>query len=250
MKKLLFVCICLISFQAYAQPLRIAVAANAQFVVKALQADFKKRTGIETQTVVGSSGKLTAQIKNGAPYDFFLSADMEFPEALFKTGFAVSKPKEYALGSLIVCSTSITALKKWKTILAGNMVNKVAIGNPVVAPYGKAAEEALRYYKLWDKVKSKLVYGESISQVNTYITTNIVAIGFTTEALVYEYKGQRKLSWVRVDPAAYGKISQGMIVLNYSKKVNYQKAMKFYNYLSSSAAKQILKNNGYQVPKS
>jgi molybdate transport system substrate-binding protein len=249
MKKILVLIICLLSVQAFAQPLRVAVAANAQFVIKVLQADFKRRTGIETETVIGSSGKLSAQIRNGAPYDFFLSADMEFPENLFKSGFAATKPKEYASGSLIICSATDIGLKDWQRIITKDKINKIAIGNPAVAPYGQAAEQALRYYRLWDTVKSKLVYGESISQVNTYITSGTVPAGFTTEALLYESKDPRKLKWVKVDPKSYQKISQGMIVLNYSKKGNHQKAMKFYNYLSSPSAQQILKNNGYQVPK-
>src|SRR3989337_603780 len=101
----LFVCTSLILKQTKAQPhrLRIAVAANAQFVMKVLQADFKRKTGINTEVIIGSSGNLAAQIKNGAPYDVFLSADMEYPDVLFKQGIGITKPMEYALGSLIVC---------------------------------------------------------------------------------------------------------------------------------------------------
>ena len=80
----------------WSQPVRLAVAANAQFVIRALQADFKTKTGIETEAIIGSSGNLAAQIKNGAPYDIFLSADMEFPDRLFKAGFGITTSKEYA----------------------------------------------------------------------------------------------------------------------------------------------------------
>jgi molybdate transport system substrate-binding protein len=249
MKRIIIILLCFISIQIYAQPLRIAVAANAQFVVKTLQADFKRKTGIVTEVVIGSSGKLTAQIKNGAPYDFFLSADMEFPESLFKSGQGLTKPKEYAAGSLIVCSTSRN-VKDWKTLISSSTINKIAIGNPALAPYGLATKQALKHDQLWEKVKSKLVYGESISQVNIYLTTGNVPLGFTSESLIYEYKGKTKLNWVRIDPGTYDRISQGMLVLSYSKKGNFEKAMKFYNYLSSASAKKILQNNGYQVPKS
>ncbi|MXV15075.1 molybdate ABC transporter substrate-binding protein [Hufsiella ginkgonis] len=248
MKKLTVLLICLLTLPCFAQPLRIAVAANAQFVIKILQADFKKKTGIETEAIVGSSGKLAAQIRNGAPYDLFLSADMEFPTALFKEGFGVTRPVEYASGSLILCGAGTVDLRDWQAYLLDPRVKNIAIANPVLAPYGKAAEQALRNYQLWDKVSAKIVPGESISQVNTYITTGSVPIGFTTESLIYEYTDKTKLTWIRIDPKVYDRISQGMIVLSHSRKRNYTRAIRFLKYLSSTSAKQILKKNGYQVP--
>ena len=241
------VCLICTGVFAQAQPLRLAVAANAQFVIRALQADFKKRTGIETEAITGSSGKLAAQIKNGAPYDVFLSADMELPQTLFKEGFGVTAPKEWASGTLIVCSSSAPDLNNWRQLLTGD-VQKIALANPVLAPYGKAAEQALRRYGLWDKVKAKLVYGESISQVNTYITTGAVELGFTTESLIHEPGDIQKLKWVRVEESAYEKIRQGFTVLRYARQGNYSRAMQFYKYLLSPAAKQILRQSGYQTP--
>jgi molybdate transport system substrate-binding protein len=228
--------------------LRVAVAANAQFVMKALQADFKKKTGINTEVIVGSSGNLSAQIRNGAPYDVFLSADMEFPAILFKQGLGITKPLEYALGSLVVCSTWNLEIAKWRSLLMQPIIGKIAVADPSLAPYGKAAEQALRHYGLWNKINSKLVLGQSISQVNTYITTGAVTLGFTTEALLYEYTGREKLKWTRVDKDVYEDIRQGFIVLAYARKGNYEAAMQFYKYLRSSPAKQILKQFGYQVP--
>ncbi len=248
MKRLYFLVIVLFTLTAsQAQPLRLAVAANAQFVIKKLQDDFKKKTGIETEAIIGSSGNLTAQIRNGAPFDMFLSADMDFPNTLYKDGFSITQPKEYASGSLIVCTSVNADLKSWRTLIIADNIKKVAIANPAVAPYGKAAEEALRHYALWDKVNKKLVYGESISQVNTYITTGTVNMGFTTEALIYEYPDKNKLKWERVDKTVYKKISQGFVILSYSKKGNYSKAQKFYNYILSPAAKKIFKQYGYLV---
>jgi molybdate transport system substrate-binding protein len=251
MKKIVFFLLIIFSLaagaRARAQPLRLAVAANAQFVIKALQADFKNKTGIVTEAIVGSSGNLTAQVKNGAPFDIFLSADMHYPEQLFKEGFAITKPREYALGSLIVCSSRDLDVKNWRNLITGNDIKNIALANPALAPYGRAAEDVLRHYGLWEKVNSKLVYGESISQVNTYITTGVVHIGFTTEALIYEYPGKDKLKWVRVDKNIYGKIRQGLIILSFARKSNYTKALKFYNYILSPAAKQILLQYGYQV---
>nr|WP_294871349.1 molybdate ABC transporter substrate-binding protein [uncultured Pedobacter sp.] len=248
MKKLFLFLLLVLSLATHAQPLRVAVAANAQFVIKALQADFKRRTDIEIEIITGSSGKLTTQIKNGAPYDVFLSADMDFPNALYKEGFGISPPKVYALGSLIVCSTSDFELKNWRNLLTTNKVNKIAVANPLLAPYGKAAEQALRHYGLWDKINSKMVLGESISQVNTYISTGVASLGFTTEALIYESPDAAKLKWVKVDHKVYDEIKQGMLILTYAKKRNYDKALKFFNYLQSPAAKQLFKKNGYRIP--
>ncbi len=249
MKKTVLSIFCLLlCVFAHTQSLRLAVAANAQFVIKKLQADFKKRTGIETEAVTGSSGNLSTQIKNGAPFDVFLSADMDFPTSLYKDGFAVAEPAAYALGSLIVCSTSIPDLKNWRSLLLQPSVQKIAVANPALAPYGKAAEQALRTYDLWNKANPRFVMGESISQVNTFVTTGAASLGFTTEALVYEYAGQAKLKWVRVDPKVYDPIRQGFVVLSYAKKGNYDKAMQFSEYIASPAARQILKQYGYRIP--
>jgi molybdate transport system substrate-binding protein len=248
MKKLSPFLFLMLSLTAQAQTLRVAVAANAQFVMRALQADFKKKTGIEIQMIPGSSGKLTAQIKNGAPYDIFLSADMDFPKTLYNEGFGINRPKVYALGSLIVCSTSDFDVKNWRNLLTTNKVNKIAIANPALAPYGKAARQALHNYGLWDKIKTKMVLGESISQVNTYIAAGAVSLGFTTEALIYESPDAAKLKWLKVDDKVYDEIKQGMLILAYAKKGNYNKAIKFFNYLQSPAARQLFVKNGYRIP--
>ena len=248
MKKLFPFLFLMLPLGAQAQTLRVAVAANAQFVMKALQADFKKKTGIETEMIAGSSGKLTAQIKNGAPYDLFLSADMDFPKALYDEGFGIDPPKVYALGSLIVCSTSDFDVKNWRSLLTATKTNKIAIASPVLAPYGAAAKQALRHYRLWDKISTKIVFGESISQVNTYISAGVVSFGFTTEALIHESPDAAKLKWVKIDHKAYEQIQQGMLILAHAKKGNYDKALKFFNYLQSPAARQLFVKNGYRIP--
>jgi len=238
-----------VNFNLSAQKLRIAVAANAHGLIKKLQTDFKKRTGIETEVIIGASGKLTAQIMNGAPYEVFLSADTEFPDRLFNDGFGLAKPKIYALGSLIICGSAIADFKNWQSILNSGQVRKVAIANPKTAPYGKAAEESLKFYKLETKIKSKLVYGESIAQVNTYIQTGVVDWGFTTESFLYEKSDKTKWKWARVDEKSYGKIEQAVVLLSYAKKSGNSNAKKFYDYLSSSSARKIIASNGYHLPK-
>ncbi len=231
-----------------AQPLRIAVAANAQSVIKKLQADFKKKTGIESEIIIGASGKLSTQIINGAPFDIFLSADTAFPNQLYQKGFGLQKPKIYALGSLIVCGTN-SQVMSWQKYLVSSDVKKVSIANPKTAPYGKAAEEALRFYQLTDQVSSKLIFAESISTVNTYLQTGAVDIGFTTEAFLYELVDKSHLKWARVDQKSYGKIYQSVILLTHAKGKNRKVATLFYDYLSSDSAKKIFAKSGYHVPK-
>lgn len=232
---------------ASAQPVRVAVAANAQFVLRKLAADFKKKTGIEVEIISGSSGKLTAQIKNGAPYDLFLSADMDFAQSVYADGFALLKPRVYALGSLIVCSATGAALKNWKTLIRDQKTGKIAIANPALAPYGKAAEQALNYYGLYQEISSRLVFGESISQINTYVLKGVVNIGFTTESLVYELSPADHLIWQKIDTRSYEPIRQGAVLLKYSNNKNFTKNKRFYDYLFSAGAKAIFGQFGYRT---
>ncbi|MFD0752317.1 molybdate ABC transporter substrate-binding protein [Mucilaginibacter calamicampi] len=228
-----------------AQPLRVAVAANLQSAISALQADFKKKTGMAIEPIIGSSGKLVAQIKNGAPFDLFLSADMSFPETLYKEGFTTAQPVVYAYGNLIICSTQDIGFVNWQRVLLTPAVKKIAIANPDVAPYGAAAKEVLQKEDILSNIKSKLVFGESIAQTNTYITTAVVDVGFTTQALINDPANTTKLYWKAIDPKTYTPIRQGMVLLKRAER--NATAIKFYRYLLTADAKQIFKKYGYRI---
>ena len=242
---LVFAVCLLLSVSAFAQSLKVAVAANLQGVIKVLGKDFKQKTGIEIESIVGSSGNLATQIKNGAPFDVFLSADMGFPETLFKEGFGQKEPAVYAYGSLIICSTQNIGFENWERLLLTERIKKIAIANPKIAPYGKAAEESLKLKGILDNISSKIVTGESIAQVNTYITTGVADIGFTTRALIKDSEGKITLYWKEIDPKTYTPIKQGMIIIKQTKE--NADATKFYDYMLSPAAKAILKEYGYGV---
>ncbi len=243
--KIIIAVLLLLSSHSFAQNLKVAAAANLQSVIKVLQEDFKKKTGIEIEPIVSSSGNLVAQIRNGAPYDVFLSADMTFPQTLFKEGFSEKPPVVYAQGSLIICSSQNIGFENWERVLLTSRIKKIAIANPAIAPYGKAAEEALMQKGVLGDIKSKLVTGESISQVNTYITTGVADVGFTTQALVKDPANKKLLYWQIIDPKLYAPIEQGMVLL---KRANANPdAEKFYQYLLSPAAGAIFKEYGYLV---
>jgi molybdate transport system substrate-binding protein len=241
----LLFCLLLISLQSFSQDLKVAAAANLQSIIKVLGADFTKKTGTVVEPIVGSSGNLTTQITNGAPFDVFLSADMSFPQKLYDAGFATAKPVVYASGSLIICSTQDLGFENWDRMLLTPAIVKVGIANPAIAPYGKAAMEALTAKGVGSEIKSKIVQGESISQVNTYITTGSVDVGFTTQALVKDLEGKQKIYWKAIDPKLYAPIEQGIVILKHAD--GNANARKFYEYILSSDAKKIFKEYGYYV---
>ncbi len=223
----------------------IAVAANMQFAMKALTHTFAKEAGIECDLVISSSGKLTAQIKEGAPYDLFISADMKYPDVLYKAGLAIQKPEVYAYGKLVLWSMD-SSIKPSLSILKSNRIKHIASANPKTAPYGVATIQVLKRDGLFNSVKSKLVYGESISQTNQFIISRSAQVGFTAKSVVLspEMKGQG--NWIELDPESYSPIAQGVIIIKRTQKEEAN-AQKFYNFLFSQEAKEILKNFGYSV---
>ncbi|MVN23355.1 molybdate ABC transporter substrate-binding protein [Mucilaginibacter arboris] len=234
----------LLPFLTLAQTIKVAVAANLQGVIKVLQEDFTQKTGTQIEPIVGASGNLTNQIKNGAPFDVFLSADMAFPENLYKAGFSTGKPIIYALGSLIICSNQNLGFNHWEQLLQSNSITKIAIANPATAPYGKAATEVLERKGILQKIQPKIVYGESIAQVNIYLTTGVATVGFTTEALISDAANKQQLYWKKIDAADYQPIEQGMVILKHATK-NIQ-AEQFFKYMQSASARTILKKYGYR----
>ena len=225
--------------------LSIAVAANMQFAMQEISKTFTEQTGIKCDLVISSSGKLTAQIKEGAPFDVFVSADMKYPTELFNTGFAVGQPKIYAYGKLVMWSM-IESIKTSINSLTNQSINHIAIADPKTAPYGEAAVAALKHYGIYENVKDKLVYGESISQTNQFIISKSAQVGFTAKSVVLSPEMKDKGQWIDVDENSYSAIAQGVIIIK-RKNSPEDNAKNFYNFLFSVDVKKILENFGYSV---
>jgi molybdate transport system substrate-binding protein len=239
MKKLLFI-LAFASF-TFASEIRIAIASNVSYVIKPLITEFNKNNKTKVKFVIGSSGKLTAQIRNKAPYDIFLSANMKYPNALYKDKVTVIKPKIYAKGSLVLFSYKNRVLKDLNII---NTVKNITIANPKTAPYGKAAYEVLLTKKLFEKNKKKFVYAENIAQTLQYIYT-AVDIGFIAKASLYAEKMRKfkkNINYLEIEDSLHKPINQGVALLN-----NKEETLKFYDFLFSKEAKKIFKNYGYEV---
>ncbi len=231
-----------------AEPLAVAVAANVKFVFDELRDEFKKSTGIEANGMFASSGKINAQIKSGAPFDVFMSADMEFPESLYKEGLAVAPPQVYARGVLVLWTLHPYDMSQGMKVLTNTDVKKIAMANPKLAPYGREAIRALDFYKLRATVEPKLIYGESIGQVNQYIDTRAVEIGFTAKSVVLAPQMQGRGKWLEVPKDSYRPIDQGIVILKHGAETNADSAKRFMEFMTSPKARTILEKFGYILP--
>lgn len=225
--------------------LTIAVAANLQFVIDDLVQAYSDNTGVACEVIVGSSGKLTAQIIEGAPFDVFLSADMKYPNELFEKGYTLKEPEIYAYGNLILWTLK-SDLKPELTSLEASEVRHIAIGNPKTAPYGASAMQVLHEAGLENILEEKLVYGESVSQTNQFIISKAADIGFTSKSVVMSTRMKDKGSWKEIDKNLYSPMAQGMVVLN-SRKAFKEKSMQFSAFIFSDEGKKILHKFGYQI---
>ncbi len=238
-----------LSIMISADEIKIAVAANVSYAMNALEVAFgKMHPETKLQVILGSSGKLTAQIKNGAPYDLFMAANMMYPKAVQKDGLTATKPRVYAQGSLALLSTKTLDFAKGMKLLESNAIKKIALANPKTAPYGKAAVEAMKNGGVYDKVQNKFVIAESISQTVTYVKT-AADIGFVAKSSLYspQMSGFEKTKqWNEVNSSLYTPIDQGIVIL---KKAEANKDVRaFYDFIFSKTAKDIFEAYGYIVP--
>ena len=225
------------------QGLTVAVAANMQFAMEEIVMAFTEETGVPCDLIFGSSGKLTAQIVEGAPFDVLVSADMKYPESLQEKGLAESAPAVYAYGSLVLWTLE-DSLELSLTALKSEEVRHIALANPKTAPYGVAAQDVLWHYGLYDAVKEKLVFGESIAQTNQFITSGAAEAGFTALSVVLSPQMQGKGQWITPDPAAYQPIAQGMVVVRREGR-STENGMAFRDFVFSDRAREILAKFGY-----
>ena len=236
-------------FQTSAQTkLTVAVAANMQYTMEALKAEFNKTDKTEIDIVLGASGNLTQQIMQGAPFDIFISADTTFPKKLSGNNFTAEPPKVYAQGLLVLWSAkdNIQPTADLKLLLSDE-IKHIAIANPKTAPYGTAAEFILKKYNLYDKISSKLVTGESITQTSQFIATKAADIGFTAKSIVISVEMRGKGKWIELNRNDYPPIKQAAVLLKYGQENHAVEAKKFYDFLFSAKAKAIYKKFGYIV---
>ena len=247
MKKIIFA-LALLASSMFANTITVAVAANVSYAINELVAEFNKTNpDTKVQVTLGSSGKFTAQIESGAPFDVFMSADMKFPKSLFEKGLATTEPALYAQGSLAMLSSKQLDFSKGINLVTDPNIAKIAVANPKTAPYGTAAVEAMKNANVLDKVESKFVYAESISQAVTYATT-AADVGFIAKSSLYDEKMAKykeNINWVSVDSSLYTAIDQGIVVLKNTKEEASAKA--FYDFILGEKAKEIFIKFGYLV---
>jgi molybdate transport system substrate-binding protein len=233
---------------ALAQGVTVAVAANMKDAFSEIATVFKTTGKSEMRVVYGSSGNFTAQIINGAPFNLFIAADEQFPLELYKQGKTIDHGTVYAIGklALIAKTSSGIVLVDSKTEIARAIAraNKVAIAKPDLAPYGKAALEYLKAEGLWDLVKDKLVYGDNIGVVTTYVLTGAVDIGFTALSLAQSPAVAKDTNFLALNTKLYEPIRQRMVLM----KGAPQEATDLYQLMQGPQAKLILRKYGYTIP--
>lgn len=244
MKKILLFTL-LASF-AFAAQIKVAAAANLSFVLNAMKNEFKKtHPNDEIIITYASSGKLVSQIKNGADYELFLSADLGFARALVEGGFSSDEKVEiYAKGVLAVFSARGFELCEDLKCLENPKIKSIIIANPNTAPYGKASIEALKSSKMYEKIEGKIVWagsiGEALSQTLSASDVGFVALSALKSEKMKEWQNAYK----PVNKELYEPIAQGMITLKNGK--NKALAKEFYDFILSPEGKEIFKKYGYK----
>jgi len=243
-----FLIFCLLSAacarRAAPHKVAIAAAADLNFALEEVSREFRSaHPDVDLETAYGSSGNFYAQIRNQAPFDVFLSADVEYPRKLVEDGIGARDSLfVYAVGRIVVWVPAASPLDP-STALRATSVRHVAIANPGHAPYGRAAEAALRSLGLYDSVAGKLVLGENVAQALQFVQSGAAEVGIValSLALAPPVRGQGRY-W-EVPGAAYPKIEQGGVILKDSKAARELRA-----FLLGAGARRILKEYGFSLP--
>ncbi len=225
-------------------PISVAVAANLAFPLRKIKQHYENTTGNRINLVVASSGVLTAQISNGAPYALFLSADMKFPKALYQSGKTQGAPQVLVKGRLVFWSKKKVTENQIGAYLA--TVRSVAIAQPKLAPYGQAAKNWLEDNKLYPSLERKLVYGENIGQVNRYIVAETVEGAFTAVSAMFSNELKNKGFWLPLSTPAdeASLLTHGMVILK-NESADPNQVKEFVQYLKSAEAQSIFEEFGY-----
>ena len=228
----------------------VAAAADLSTALQEISDSYEHKTGVKVKLSFGASGALTQQIRNGAPFDVFFSADMDYPRQLVAAGEADGATLyQYAVGKLVLWVPADSPLDlehKGMDALLDPSVKKIAIANPQHAPYGRAAVAALRHFGLYDRISDRLVLGENVSQAAQFAESGNAQAGFVAlaHAVAPAMKGKGKYWEVPVE--SYPALAQGVVVVSHSQ--HKKEAVEFVEFIKTKEAADVLQKYGFTVP--
>jgi len=238
----------LISPLALAQEITVAAAADLQFAMQDVTARFHKETGKTVKLIYGSSGNFFQQIQNGAPFDMFFSANLDFPKKLEAAG--LTEPGsyyQYARGKIVIWAPkeSKIGLTSGLKALLDPSVKKIAIANPQHAPYGQAAVAAMQKENVYEHVKEKFVLGENISQTASFVVSGAADVGIVALSLALSPTMKEKGRYLDIPAGEYPPIEQACVILSSSKEKNT--ARQFLSFMKTPAVAEVLRSYGFDV---
>jgi molybdate transport system substrate-binding protein len=228
----------------------VAAAADLSSALKDIGSSFEKKTGIRLKLSFGASGALTQQIQNGAPFDVFFSADMDYPRQLIAANDAdAASLYQYAVGKLVLwvpADSTLDVEHQGMNILLDPAVKKIAIANPQHAPYGRAAVAALKHAVLYDRVSDRIVMGENVSQAAQFAESGNAQAGFVALAHAKAPSMQGKGKYWEVPQDYYPPLAQGAVIV--SRSTQKKEAQAFLDYLKTKEAADTLRGYGFTLP--
>lgn len=230
-------------------PVEVAAAADTRFALDELSALFAQRQGVQARITYGSSGQLAAQIEQGAPFDLFFSADEHALRYLATRGLIVEQTEQiYGIGRIVLWVRHDSPIdpRQGLRVLTDDRIRFIAIANPVHAPYGQAASQALRAAGVWDRVSAKLVLGENVSQTLQFIQTGNADAGIVALSLVVAHTDQPLGRYWVVPSAFHLPLRQAAGVLARSPRPDQAKA--FLAFVTSSEGRRIMRRYGFLPP--
>ncbi|QWV94725.1 molybdate ABC transporter substrate-binding protein [Geomonas oryzisoli] len=228
----------------------VAAAADLKFALDEIALAFKRDTGKSVKLIFGSSGTFAAQIRNGAPFQLYLSADEKYVTDLHADGFTRDTGALYALGRIVLIAPSSSSLPVDPTLqgvaarLAKGGIKRFAIANPEHAPYGRCAEEALRKAGLWTRIRSKLVLGENVAQAAQFATCGSAEGGIVALSLAKSPRLAKSATYAVIPTQWHSPLRQRMVLLKNAGPT----AHSFYSYLQTPAARAVMRRYGFELP--
>jgi molybdate transport system substrate-binding protein len=248
-KLILVLLVALVCQLCAGQEITVAAAADLQSAMQEMAARFGKETGKTVKVIYGSSGNFFQQIQNGAPFDIFFSANLDYPRKLEASGLTVpGSYYQYAKGKIVIWvpTGSKIDLSSGMQALLDPSVKKIAIANPQHAPYGQAAVAAMQKQNVYDRLKDKFVLGENISQAASFVVSGAADAGIVALSLALSPNMKDKGRYVAVPDGDYPPIEQACVILGRSK--NKETALRFLSFLKTAAAGELLRSYGFEVP--